>query len=295
MSSRFITFCHFCASQFCVKRPSSRCTIIRVRVCVSSSGSREYTCVVGWHFRKSCNCWVLAGWLLQTAEGAGSCWTPSGRSSGDRRGSAAGSERVPVASTCGSGATAPCPDDDRFWLVVISAVCASLRTHHTGCRSCGKPSAADNTTDTAPEATAAPIRPSVWYSWPPRQRCCCTSTGGWWDRLRSHSCSDTACSARRSSPISCRCRFLCNLVRMHTSLFGSTLPGKILGNIWSETGIQGMPTIGQKVATYRHRSRAFIMALSLIIDSGTSSADRFFRLHVESLRSTDVIGSSASG
>lgn len=55
-------------------------------------------------------------------------------------------------------------------------------------------------------------------------------------------------------------------------------------------------TVNEKIKalTYRHRRRAFIIPVSLI-DSGTSSADRFFKLHVESRLKTEVIGSSASG
>jgi hypothetical protein len=47
------------------------------------------------------------------------------------------------------------------------------------------------------------------------------------------------------------------------------------------------------ILTHRHRSLAFISALSFTIDSCTSSGARFFRLHVESLRlSIDDSGSS---
>lgn len=128
--------------------------------------------------RKSCNCWVLAGSLLLTAASAGSCWWPNDRSFDDRKDSAAAveSERVPVASICDSCAKAPHPDDDRFWLVVISVACASLRTRHIACQSCDMPSAADNTRDMAPAVRVVPSRPSALCNWPLPLHCCYTNT-----------------------------------------------------------------------------------------------------------------------
>lgn len=185
--------------------------------------------------RKSCSCWVPAGWWWPLA---GSLWLPNDRSFYVRRDSAAEdsaveSERVP-ALICDSCAKAPHPDDDKSLLVVISVACASRRILRTECLSCDRLSAADSTRDMAPAVTAVPSQSSAFCSWLLPRHLRCTSTDDWWDRFRSRSCSDITCSERTSSLKLCRCRFWRNRVRMHTSLFGSTLLDKIPGNIWKE-------------------------------------------------------------
>lgn len=109
---------------------------------------------------------------------------------------------------------------------------AFLHTLHIECQSCDKPLAVDNTKDTVRVATTKPIQPSALCSWLLRRRCCYTNMGDWWDHLLSRSCSDTTYNERTSSLKSCRSRFLCNLVQKRTSLFGSILLDKTLGNIY---------------------------------------------------------------
>ena len=122
------------------------------------------------------------------------------------------------------------PDDDKFWLVVISVACASHHTHHNGCQSCGKLSVEGNTTNMVRVMRAKLIRPIALCNWLLQPRCCYTSTDDWWDHFPSRSCSDTTCNERTSFLKSCRFHFLCNPVQMHTSLFGSILLDKTLGN-----------------------------------------------------------------
>jgi len=185
--------------------------------------------------RRSCNCWVLAGSLLLTAANADNYWVPSGRSFDDRTGSAVESERELAASICDSCEAARRPDDDRFWLVVISVACAFPRTRRTERQPCDRPSVAGNTTDTERAVTTGPARSIALCNWLLRQHCCYTSMDDWWDHLRSRSCSDITCSEHTSSLKSCQCRFLCNPVRMHTNLFGSILPGRTLDS--SDTAV----------------------------------------------------------
>lgn len=150
-----------------------RCVVVS-----STSWMTLSLCSSPLSFKKSCSCWVRVESLLLTAASAGSWWWPNDRSFDDRIDSAAAAENElgPVALICDFCEEAPHPADDKFWLVVISVACASHRIRHIGCRSCGKPSTADNTKDMALAATAAPDRASVLCSWLPPPRYCCTST-----------------------------------------------------------------------------------------------------------------------
>lgn len=158
---------------------------------------------------------------------------PNGRSFGDRRDSAAESERVLAASIYGSYAAVRHPDDDRFWLVVISVACASHRTRHIVRQSCGMLSAVDNTKDMERAVIEVLNQSIALCNWLPLLRCYYTSTDGLCGHLPSRSCNGTTYIEHTSFLKSCQSHSLCNLAQKHTSLSGSILPDKTLDNIWN--------------------------------------------------------------